>query len=136
MNMLKEEQINENDINECIKCLEAIKACEIKRESIFNHLIVQSSSEQIQNTKIEDLYKRLWSEIEQYLRAYQDMSNNHKILYQHVKATHLARLSICQQQQTNNPQTQTLKAKNDFNSKDTASSFSEINLMNRKIHEL
>ena len=81
--------MSDNDYTECLKCLECIKSCEMKNESIFNHFII--SQPLVQLKKMEDLYRKLWSELEAYLKAYQDLSNKHKWLYQHVKSINSTR---------------------------------------------
>jgi polyferredoxin len=83
--------MGDTDYTECLKCIECIKSCENKNESIFNHFIVPQSH--VQATKLEDLYRKLWSELEFYLKAYQDLSNKHKWLYQHVKTLNSARVN-------------------------------------------
>lgn len=75
--------MTEQDANEFLKRVDTIKSCEFKKESIFNHLIVAPSSQP--SLKLEDMYKKFWSELEVFVRAHQDLSHRHKLLYQSVK---------------------------------------------------
>jgi hypothetical protein len=83
--------MSDTDYTECLKCLECIKSCETKSESIFNHFIIPQPL--VQSKSVDELYRKLWSELEVYLKAYQDLSNKHKWLFQHVKSINGARVT-------------------------------------------
>lgn len=83
--IISEESITDIQYNECIKCIEYYQNAEIKNESIFNN-ISNSISENINKIfKRKDIYKLIWTELENFLRAYSDLSDRHKLIYNHVK---------------------------------------------------
>lgn len=81
---MSEEPFNDTQYNECIKCLEFIQNAESKSEPISaSQLIVPV--EDLSIYKGKDLFKTIWSELESFLNPYQDFSDKHKIIYNHIK---------------------------------------------------
>lgn len=81
---MSDEPITDIQYNECIKCIEYLQNAEAKNEQLTNtSLIVPISDMSVLRRK--DIYKTLWTELESCLKFYQDLSDKHKFLYNHVK---------------------------------------------------
>ncbi|CAF0765077.1 unnamed protein product [Brachionus calyciflorus] len=82
--IMSEEPITDSQYSECVKCLEYIQNAESKNEQITQeHLITQVDDLSIYKRK--DFYKLIWTELENFLKQYQDFSDKHRFFYNHVK---------------------------------------------------
>lgn len=68
--------------------MEFIQSAESKSEPISaSQLIVPVEDMSVYKRK--DLFKLIWSELENFLYPYQDFSDKHKIIYNHIKTIRL-----------------------------------------------
>lgn len=83
--------INDQEYNECIKCIEFLQTSEYKNEPINISNIISPTNICSQLTDAlgkpfrKDIYKQIWMELESYLKCYQDTTERHRILYNHVR---------------------------------------------------
>lgn len=87
---MSEDVINDKQYSECIKCIEYFQTAEYKNEPIGEASLVSTSSlsaemASLLGGKRKDVYKRIWAELEGLLKCYQDASERHRILYNHVR---------------------------------------------------
>ena len=80
---IPEENLNDTQYNECIKCIEFYQNAETRNEPFTNSFIVPDKHLNSLNKK--DVYKIIWNELEEFLRVNQDKSERHKAIYNHVK---------------------------------------------------
>jgi hypothetical protein len=107
--------------NECIKCIEYYQSFEIKGEGIpATDFILQMNNSIYKQIKKKDHFKLLWSDLEAYMRNYQDLSQKHKLLYNYVKKLKINSIKSLQQQQQQQQNVKTI-------------SINEYNNMSRKI---
>lgn len=77
--------------NECIKCIEYFQTAEYKNEPILATSLISPANisadlaSALGKPNRKDLYKRIWAELESQLKCYQDVSERHRILYNHVR---------------------------------------------------
>lgn len=84
INHISEENLNELQYNECIKCIEFFQNSEYKAETLSTSSFIVPSVD-LSSIKKKDLYKIIWNELEEFLKVNQDKSERHKLLYNHVK---------------------------------------------------
>lgn len=79
-----QETITDLQYNDCIKCIEYLKAAEIRNEPIKE----TSLCVPVEDTSFlrrKDVFKTVWTELESYAKSYQDISDRHRILYNHIR---------------------------------------------------
>lgn len=78
--------INDRDYNECIQCIESLKDAEYKNQAISNTSFFSPESFiPLERLNRNELYKKIWTELELYLKYFQCFSERHRILYNHVR---------------------------------------------------
>ncbi len=71
--------MNDNQFNESIKIIEYFQHTDLKTES----LIYPNPS--LKQKQDKELLLNFWNELESWLKAYNDISEKHKALHNHVK---------------------------------------------------
>ena len=112
--------------NDCIKCIEYFQTAEYKNEPIFAASLVSPANisadiaSALGKPNRKDLYKRIWAELESQLKCYQDVSERHRILYNHVRNMLISSLrseNVLKNRTGQNPQQQLLVKIEDVNNK-------------------
>jgi hypothetical protein len=92
--------------NECTKCIEYYQSCEMKGEGIpTTDFILPVNNNVFKQLKKKDHFKLLWSDLEAYMRNYQELSQKHKLLYNCVKKLNSNSIKSLQHQQQQNVKT-------------------------------
>lgn len=78
MKNINEEKMTDNQFTESIKLLEYFQHTDLRSESLIHPKDLKKIPE-------KELIRDFWNELESWLKAYQDMSEKHKALYNHGK---------------------------------------------------